>query len=99
MKESWGFVSFADRFMVISMGEKLEETSKKAWSIQPVCKTCYYRRKFIKGGYATGDWENSVCDFNTITGNLRGCYPNGGNCECYRARGQLPQKSLGFKLK
>lgn len=69
------------------------------WKIQPVCKTCYYRRMINTGGYATGNWESSMCDYVGITGKLRGCYPDGGNCDCYRAREQTPQKSLGFTLK
>ncbi len=69
------------------------------WKIQPVCKTCFYRRKLLERGYATDNWQNSYCAYNTFENKLRGCSPEGNKCDCYKPREKQPQKRMESMVK
>ncbi len=56
------------------------------WEIQPVCKTCQYRKSFYwTGAYRSvkSKWEDTYCSYLETTGELRGCEPKGNKCKKY----------------
>lgn len=55
--------------------------------LEPVCKLCFYRRSINgKQFYSGNSRMQSTCDYFIITGELRGCEPQGKTCEKFRPR-------------
>ena len=57
----------------------------KGWEIQPVCKTCQYRRQLDNGSF-TKRWNFTVCHYFLDTGEMRDGKPEGNYCPNYKAR-------------
>lgn len=60
--------------------------------LEPVCRTCHYRRNANNEQYYTGESRReSSCDYFSIEGEFRNCQPQGHSCEKYKSRGVLPK--------
>ena len=55
--------------------------------LEPVCKLCFYRRAINGNKFYSGSLKSqSTCDYLLVTGELRGCEPQGKTCEKFRPR-------------
>jgi hypothetical protein len=59
--------------------------------IQPICKTCHYRRIIEKTANINMStyWEHTACFYCHDTGELRGGRPQGDYCPNYLPKGSV----------
>ena len=55
------------------------------WQIQPVCKTCEYR-KLLDGKAPLLNWQNTYCSYFLETGERRDGQPQGKYCPNYKRK-------------
>lgn len=62
--------------------------SDEKWEIQPICKTCYYRRSIWKGRVVTYStyWNNTACHYPIYENRLRDGKPQGDYCPNYKPK-------------
>lgn len=67
------------------------------WEIQPICKTCHYRRLLFKGKLITYStyWEHTACHYCYDTGRCRDGTPQGDYCPNYIPKGAIELELYG----
>lgn len=69
--------------------------SDNKWQIQPVCKTCHYRRVIEKTANINlrTYWEHTACHYFIDTDKLRDGNPQGDYCPNYKPKGRSEKQN------